>query len=229
MKLAELSVEVEVKELAVIDCYKIVFLLTSHNRRDILMVIIRPMSNNTPGPSNAAQLVPNPKPLKLELFLICQNVKDSPGSSKLTSTEAGRQTIISTSRKLEDSLVTNIDQNRLVDIRYYVKSCYATYKKKGGRHKVESPKRKLKEPDTSPVTRPVRFKTVTSPDPRDKPCITCNHVKCQGDTKIFRIESSEVAKQVAESCEFQKGRNSYQTHIFEGNWWRMGKRHYVSQ
>ena len=162
------------------------------------MVIIRPMSNNAPGPSNAVQLVPNPKPLKLELFLICQNFKDSPGSSKLTSTETGRQTIISTSRKLE---------NRLVDIRYHVKSCYATYKKKGARHKVESPKRKLKEPDlsplTSPVTRPERFKTVTSPDPRDKLCITCNHVKCQGDTKIFRIESSEVAKQVAESCEFQ--------------------------
>ena len=171
------------------------------------MVIIRPMSNNTPGPSNAVQLVPNPKPLKLELFLICQNFKDSPGSFKLTSTETGRQTIISTSRKLEDGLVTNIDQNRLVDIRYHVKSCYATCKKKGARHKVESPKRKLKEPDLSPltsgVTRPERFKTVTSPDPRDKPCITCNHVKCQGDTKILRIESSEVAKQVAESCEFQ--------------------------
>ena len=155
MKLVELSLEVEIKELVVIDCYKIVFLLTSHNRRDILMVIIRPMSNNTPGPSNAVQLVPNPKPLKLELFLICQNVKDSPGSSKLTSTEAGRQTIISTSRKLEDGLVTNIDQNRLVDIRYHVKSYYATYKKKGARHKVETPKRKLQEPDLSPLTSPV--------------------------------------------------------------------------
>ena len=104
------------------------------------MVIIGPMSNNTPGPSNAVQLVPNPKPLKLELCLICQNVKDSAGSSKLTSTEAGRQTIISTSRKFEDDLVTNIDQNRLVDIRYHIKSCYFTYKKKGARQKVETPK-----------------------------------------------------------------------------------------
>ena len=76
------------------------------------MVIIGPLSNNTPGPSNAVQLVPNPKPLRLELCLICQNVKDSAGSSKLTSTEAGRQKIISTSRKLNDGLVTNIDQNR---------------------------------------------------------------------------------------------------------------------
>ena len=78
------------------------------------------MSNNNPGSSNALQLLPNPKPLKLELCLICQNVKDSAGSSKLTSTEASRQTIIS--RKLKHGLVTNIDQNRLVDIRYHVKS-----------------------------------------------------------------------------------------------------------
>ena len=75
------------------------------------------MLNNTPGPYNAVQLVLDPKPLKLELELICQNVKDSAGSSKLTSSEPGRQTIISTSRKLEDGLVTNIDQNRLVEIR----------------------------------------------------------------------------------------------------------------
>ena len=96
------------------------------------------MSNNKPGSSNALQLLPNPKPLKLELCLICQNVKDSAGSSKLTSTEAGRQTIIS--RELKDGLVTNIDQNRLIDIRYHVKSCYGTYKMKGARHAVETPK-----------------------------------------------------------------------------------------
>ena len=55
----------------------------------------------------------------------------------------------STSRKLKDGLVTNIDQNRLVNIRYHVKSCYATYKKKGARQKVEIPKRKPEEPDLS--------------------------------------------------------------------------------
>ena len=183
MKL-ELSLEVEIKELVVIDCYKIVFLLTSHNRRDILMVMIGPMPNNIPGQSNDVQLVPNPQALKLELCLICQNVKNSAGWSKLTSPEAGRQT--STSRKL-DGLVTNIDQNRLVDIRYHVKSYYATYKKKGARHKVETPKRKPEEPDLSPltsaITRPKRFITITSLDPRDKPRVICNHVKCQGDTK----------------------------------------------
>ena len=106
------------------------------------------MSNNTPGPSNVVQLVSNPKPLKLELCLICQNVKDSAGSSKLA-----RQRLVD--RKLEDGLVTNINENRLVDIRYHVKYCYATYKKKGAKHKVEAPKGKLEQPDLSPLASPV--------------------------------------------------------------------------
>ena len=122
------------------------------------------MLNNTPGLYNAVQLVLDPKPLKLELGLICQNVKDSVDSSKLTSSEPGSKTIISTNRKLEDGLVTNIDQNRLVEIRQHVKSCYATFKKKGARHEVETPKRKPEETDlspvTSPVTRPKRSKTI---------------------------------------------------------------------
>ena len=150
-------------------------------------------------------LIRNPQ---LELCLLCQNVKDSAGSSKLTSTEAGRQTIISTSRKFEDGLVTNIDQNRLVDIRYHVKSYCATYKKKGARHEVETPKRKPEDPDlsplTSPLTRPKRSKTIASPDPRDKPCVICNHVKCQGDTRRFQIESSEVADWLLKAANFNK-------------------------
>ena len=31
----------------------------------------------------------------------------------------------------------------------------------------------------------MRSKTITSPDPRDKPCVICNHVKCQGDTDVM--------------------------------------------
>ena len=81
--------------------------------------------------------------------------KDSTGSSKLTSTEVGRQTIISTSRKFEDGLVTNTDQNRLVDIRYHIKSCCTTYKKKGARHEVETSRKKPEEPNLSPLTSPV--------------------------------------------------------------------------
>ena len=34
------------------------------------------MSENALGPSNVVHLVPTPKPLKLELSLICQNAQD---------------------------------------------------------------------------------------------------------------------------------------------------------
>ena len=112
------------------------------------------MSNNSPEPSNAVQLVPNPRSLKLELCIICQKNKDSHGSTKLTNTEDGRNTIISASEKIEDGLVTNIDHNNLVDIKYHLKSCYATYKRKGERHKAETPKRKPEEPDLSPLAEP---------------------------------------------------------------------------
>ena len=163
------------------------------------------MSENTLGLSNAVQLVPNSKPLKLELCLICQNVKDSAGLSKLTSLEACRETMINTSRKLDDDLVTNIDQNTLADIRYHVQSCCAPYKKKGPRHNINTLKRKPGEPNlsplTSPVTQPKRSKTITYPDSRGKPCFIRNHVKCQAHTKTFQIKSLVVA-------EVQQGRNS---------------------
>ena len=55
-----------------------------------------------------------------------------------------------------------------------------------------------------PVTLPKKSKTTTSPDPRDKPCVICNHVKCQGDTKRFRIESSEVADRLLKAANFNK-------------------------
>ena len=59
-------------------------------------------------------------------------------------------------------------------------------------------------PLTSPVTRPKRCKTVTSPDPRDKLCLICNHIKYQGDTRRFLIESSEVADRVLKAANFSK-------------------------
>ena len=148
------------------------------------------MSENIPGQSNTVQLVPNPKPLKLELLLICQNVKGSAGSSKLTSREPG-ETIISTSRKLEDCLVTNIDQNGLFDIRHHIKSCYVTCKKKGARHEVETPKWIPEEPDLSSMTllltRPKKSKTITSPDFRDKPCIICGHVTSEVADRLLKV------------------------------------------
>ena len=49
-----------------------------------------------------------------------------------------------------------------------------------------------------------RSKTITSPDPWDKLCVISNHVKCQGDAKRFRIESSEAADRLFKAANFSK-------------------------
>ena len=168
------------------------------------------MSENTPGSSCAVSLVQNPSnsKLNLALCLICQRVKDRNGSTTLTSAVDGRQTIIDTSEKLQDGLVTGIEQSERDKINYHLKSCYSTYRKKGERHE-EARKRKAEDepqdsPLTSPVTRPKRDKLIVSPDPRDKPCIICNHHKCQGETQRFRIETPDKADCLLKAVSFNK-------------------------
>ena len=56
----------------------------------------------------------------------------------------------------------------------------------------------------SPVTRPKRSKTITSPDPRDKPRVIFNHVIGQVGTKRFWIEPSEVADRLLKAANLNK-------------------------
>ena len=55
------------------------------------------MSDESPGPSSSIQLVPAESKLNLNLCIICQKVKDSSGSCKLTSTSKGRNVLLKTS------------------------------------------------------------------------------------------------------------------------------------
>ena len=110
-------------------------------------------------------------------------------------------TIINTSRKLEDNPVTNIDQNRLDDITS--RQILLRYLQEE-RSKTLSWNTETKAWRTLSFTIDVsgyrwlkRSKTTTSPDPWDKLCFICNHVKCQGDTKRFRIESSYFWRKLA--------------------------------
>ena len=168
------------------------------------------MSEETPGSSHSVQLVQDsPKPLNLDLCFICQRSKDSTGSTKLTSTEDGRNTIISTSEKLKDGLIDRIDHTQRTNIKYHVKSCYSTYKKKGNRFVEDTSKRKPEEEDldsplTSPIVRPKRSKSIKSPELKNKPCIICDHVKCQGNTERVRIEKLEVAVRLLKATNFYK-------------------------
>ena len=63
------------------------------------------MSDKSPGPSSSIQLVPAERKLNLNLRIICQKIKDSSGSSKLTSTSEGRNVLLKTSQSLKGTLM----------------------------------------------------------------------------------------------------------------------------
>ena len=172
------------------------------------------MSNNSPGPSNSVQLLPKPRALNLQLCILCQHVKDSKGSTKLTSTADGRRVIFDTTEMLQDGLLANVDENDSSCIHYHVKTCYATYKRRGERHEeLQTQKRNSDTPNPSPLMsperRPKRSKIVASPVlgspvPKEKPCIICDHVKCIGDIKRYRIGSKDMANKLLKAANFNK-------------------------
>ena len=99
------------------------------------------MSDDSPGPSLVVQLMPEPRTKNLNLCIICQHSKDSKGTTKLTSTEEGRKVLIQTSRLLQNDVITNLPENDLSRIQYHVKTCHATYKRKGERYKEKQPQK----------------------------------------------------------------------------------------
>ena len=52
------------------------------------------MSDESPDPSSSIQPVRAERKLNLNLCIICQKIKDSSGSSKLTSTSEGRNALL---------------------------------------------------------------------------------------------------------------------------------------
>ena len=88
------------------------------------------MSDKSPGPSSSIELVPAETKLNLNLCIICQKIKDSSGSSKLTSTSEGRNVLLKTFQSLNDELMNNLSDHDLEKTQYHVKTCYASYKKR---------------------------------------------------------------------------------------------------
>ena len=170
------------------------------------------MSEETPGSSSVSvQLVQRQISKKnLKLCIICQHVKDKNGSKKLTSTGNGRETVIATSKNLDDRKISGIEPDDLVNIQYHVATCYASYKKKGERSG-EKQKRKadVDEPKASPNTSPVNRTKRSKPseptkDLQEKPCIICDHVKFQGVKKKSRVETAERAECLMKAVRFNK-------------------------
>ena len=88
--------------------------------------IVTIMKSQFPGPSNSIGLVDKTeKPKKLELCIICQNVKDVKGDTKLTSTAEGREKIIKASSVREGSVLTGLSDDDLAKFSCHLKTCYA--------------------------------------------------------------------------------------------------------
>ena len=78
---------------------------------------------------------------------------------------------------------------------------------KGERHeKPPTQKRNSVTPNPSPLaspeTRPKRSEIIGSPDPKEKPCIICNQVKCHENIKIYRIGSKDMANSLLKAASF---------------------------
>ena len=89
--------------------------------------------------------------------------------------------------------MNNLSDHDLEKIQYHVKTCYASYKRKGERNELKKSKlkRTSEEPIdsflSSPENRQKRTKVSTPASPKEKPCVICNQMKCQGDAKRYRI------------------------------------------
>ena len=84
------------------------------------------MSDEPPGPSSSIQLVHAERKLNLNLCIICQKIKNSSGSSKLTRTSEGINVLLKTSQSLIDELMNNLSDHDLEKIQYHIKTCYAS-------------------------------------------------------------------------------------------------------
>ena len=76
--------------------------------------------------SNTLQLVSNKKRKKIDLdfCIICQTTKPN---EILSSTELGRNKIITSSRILQDNLLEGMSENNFSVIKYHSNSCYKPY------------------------------------------------------------------------------------------------------
>ena len=72
-------------------------------------------------------LIPEKKKRDIGKCILCQCVKDSKGSNRLTSTEDGRSKVIDASRYLQDDVLSRLSEDEFTSIMYHVKTCYANY------------------------------------------------------------------------------------------------------
>ena len=177
--------------------------------------IQRIMTGSSPGLCSSIQLIHDEKNKgDLGRCIICQNIKDTKGDSKLTSNPEGRKNIIDASHVLQDDILLNFTESDFDQVQYHVNTSYARYKKMQERieHRRNAAQDSGFETTTridsintvNPEIRPKRRKTMDKLIPDDKPCIICNQIKCQSVLKRFRISESNHARNLINAVNFNK-------------------------
>ena len=109
------------------------------------------------------------------------------------------------SKSLNDNLLTNLNEEELDRIQYYVNTCYSNHIKKYNR--LLSLKPKIDTPtdcsNDSPETREPHSKRRKSEITNTvKTCAICNQFKCKGITKEFRVCINSRAKVILSAMKF---------------------------
>ena len=106
--------------------------------------------------------------------------------------------------------MNKLSDHELEKIQYQVKTCYASYKKEGERNKQKKSKLKKtsEEPIDSFLSSPENCqkwtKVSTTVSPKEKPCVICNQMNCQGDAKRYQISDLALAKNLIKAANFNK-------------------------
>ena len=147
--------------------------------------------------------------IDLNKCILCQKIKDNKGDRRLTSTEKGRQLIISTSTDiLKDDLISDVKGEELCLLKYHVNTCYSRYIRQRDRTESKALEKNCENAGPSEASNQEEFKAdcretkrrrISTEQPgnkvSEKPCIICNQVKHQGENKKYRICEVKCAKQ----------------------------------
>ena len=151
------------------------------------------MSDNSPGPTSTVQLVPEAKKKNTDLCATCQHKKDTKGYIKITGAP-------------DDRNITIRESELLLKIKYHGKICYARYKRSAERHSQTQSFRKREVntelPLAGPTSRQKRAKNGANPSLKEKPCITCDQIKCLGDKKELCICEESNSKMLLKATTF---------------------------
>ena len=150
----------------------------------------------------------------LNKCIICQKVKENKRTTKLTSIEQGRRTILDCSVHLKDNFLESIQESDHGKIQYHVNNCYPRCVRSKERAEKSHHSRTTwaindinifqsqKSADSRPTGRKLES-TLCTP-PAGKPCIVCNHKKSKGDSRRFRICEARRACLFLSASNFNK-------------------------